>query len=238
MSNTTKALAALGVVAGLGIASLPLGASAAKIYDGVGTDAPDGSVVYDGVADKTVSDTVTVRTVIKDTLALTVTGANDADITSDDTDAGVKHLVLLGTNGELQNGGNASGTATVNVATNNFGGYKVTMKGDGGFKGKTNSSEIFADVNDNEATFPTTGASVFGYQTTKADTVTNLTLSNLNWNGIKDTATEIATGTGATESAGDTFTITFQAHASESQAADTYEETVTITATTDLQANS
>jgi len=228
MSKTTKVLAALGVVAGLGIAALPLSASAVTIHDGTGTD--DTNNKYDGTKDGNVSDTVTVRTTIEDTLTLTVTGANDADITGSES-----HLVLLGTDGKLANGANASGTATVNVATNNKGGYKVNMNGEAaGFNGTTNTAEVFADVADDTATFPTTGASVFGYQTTKADSVTNVTLAKTDWMGVKDTATLIATGATSTAAAGDEFTITFQAHASESQAADTYDEVVTITATTNI----
>lgn len=232
MSKTTKALAALGVVAGLGIASLPLMASAAPgvtVVDGTGTDTA--TEKYDGTKDGSVSDTVTVRTTIEDTLTLTITGDNDGDITT----GGESHLVLLGTDGKLANGANASGAAKVNVATNNLGGYKVNMNGEAtGFNGTTNANQTFADVADNTATFPTTGASVFGYQTTKEATVTNVTLANANWNGVKDTATLIATGAAATEAAGDDFTITFQAHASESQAADTYDEVITITATTNV----
>lgn len=231
MSNTTKALAALGVVAGLGIASLPLGASAVTVYDGGSVDDNTATTEYDGKKDGSVSDTVTVRTTIEDSLAITIVGANDGDI----TDGGERHLVLLGTDGLLKNGDNASGTATVNVATNHLGGYKVNMNGEAtGFNGTTNTAEKFAPVTDNTTAFPTTGASVFGYQTTKDAAVTNVTLANANWNGVKEAATLIATGAAATESAGDTFTITFQAHASESQAADTYDEVVTITATTNL----
>ena len=59
-------------------------------------------------------------------------------------------------------------------------------------------------------------------------------MANDNWNGVKDAATLIATGANATTAAGDEFTITFQAHASESQAADVYDEVVTITATTNI----
>ncbi len=232
MSKTTKALAALGVVAGLGIASLPLMASAAPgvtVVDGTGTDTA--TEKYDGTKDGSVSDTVTVRTTIEDTLTLTITGDNDGDITT----GGESHLVLLGTDGELANGANASGAAKVNVATNNFGGYKVNMKGEAtGFNGTTNANQTFADVADGTATFPTTGASVFGYQTTKGAAVSNVTLASGDWNGVKDTATLIATGAAATEAAGDEFTITFQAHASESQAADTYDEVITITATTNV----
>ncbi len=233
MSKTTKALAALGVVAGLGVAALPISASAAVInngvtmHDGVGTD--DATNKYDGTQDGNVSDTVTVRTEIKDTLTLTIVGADDGEGTTEN------HLVLLGTDGELKNGGNGTGSATVNVATNNLGGYKVNMNGEAtGFNGQTNAGQKFAPIADNTTAFPTTGASVFGYQTTKEDAVTNVTLANANWNGIKDTPALIATGAAATEAAGDTFTITFQAHASESQAADIYDEVVTITATTNL----
>lgn len=233
MSKTTKALAALGVVAGLGIASLPLMASAAPgvtVVDGTGTDTA--TEKYDGTKDGSVSDTITVRTTIEDTLTLTITGDNDGDITT----GGESHLVLLGTDGKLANGANASGAAKVNVATNNLGGYKVNMNGEAtGFNGTTNANQTFADVADNTATFPTSGASVFGYKTTKdTASATNVTLANENWNGVKDTATLIATGAAATAAAGDTFTITFEAHASESQAADIYDEVVTITATTNL----
>lgn len=227
MSKTTKALAALGVVAGLGVAALPIGVGAAPVVDG-DTASGDNSATADG----NVSDTVTVRTEIKPTLTLEVTGANDAAIGS----GSERHLVLLGTNGELQNGGNGSGTATVKVTTNHLGGYKVNMNGETtGFNGQTNTGEAFSDIADNTAAFPTTGASVFGYKTTKdAASATNVTLANENWNGVKDAATLIATGAAATTAAGDEFTITFQAHASESQAADIYDEVVTITATTNI----
>lgn len=226
MSKTTKALAALGVVAGLGVAALPICVGAAPVVDG-DTASGDNSATADG----NVSDTVTVRTEIKPTLTLEVTGANDADIVGSE-----KHLVLLGTNGELQNGGDGSGTATVKVTTNHLGGYKVNMNGETtGFNGQTNTGEAFSDIADNTAAFPTTGASVFGYKTTKdAASATNVTLANDNWNGVKDAATLIATGANATTAAGDEFTITFQAHASESQAADVYDEVVTITATTNI----
>lgn len=227
MSKTTKALAALGVVAGLGVAALPIGVGAAPVVDG-DTASGDNSATADG----NVSDTVTVRTEIKPTLTLEVTGANDAAIGS----GSERHLVLLGTNGELQNGGNGSGTATVKVTTNHLGGYKVNMNGETtGFNGQTNADQKFAPIADNTAVFPTTGASVFGYKTTKdAASATNVTLANDNWNGVKDAATLIATGANATTAAGDEFTITFQAHASESQAADIYDEVVTITATTNI----
>lgn len=227
MSKTTKALAALGVVAGLGVAALPIGVGAAPVVDG-DTASGDNSATADG----NVSDTVTVRTEIKPTLTLEVTGANDAAIGS----GSERHLVLLGTNGELQNGGDGSGTATVKVTTNHLGGYKVNMNGETtGFNGQTNADQKFAPIADNTAVFPTTGASVFGYKTTKdAASATNVTLANDNWNGVKDAATLIATGANATTAAGDEFTITFQAHASESQAADVYDEVVTITATTNI----
>lgn len=235
MSKTTKAIAILGVVAGLGVAALPFNAMAATdnngvtLYDGKGTDTA--TEKYETTdADGNISDTITVKTTIKDSLSLTIVGADDAT-----GEAGQKHLVLLGTNGELKNGENASAAATVTVATNNLGGYKVNMNGEAtGFNGTTNTAEKFAPVADDTATFPTSGASVFGYQTTKEDTVTNLTFANANWNGLKTTPALIATGAAATESAGDKFTITFQAHASESQAADTYDEVVTITATTNI----
>lgn len=233
MSKTTKALAALGVVAGLGIAALPISASALTIHDGTGTDTATDK--YDGTKDGNVSDTVLVRTEIKDTLTLTVTGSNDADITSDDTAAGVSHLVLLGTNGELMNGQNGSGKATVNVSTNNGKGYKVNINGEAdGFNGTTDPTQKFAPVADNTTSFPTSGASAFGYKTTKDSTASNISLASANWMGVPTTATTVATGAGATQTAGDSFDINFEAHASESQAADVYDEVITITATTNL----
>lgn len=240
MSKTTKALAILGVVAGLGVAALPFNAMAATTNkgmtivdaDGTNTGADSGSVKYDGAKDGNVSDDILVRTTIKDTLSLAIVGAND------NTGTEGNHLILLGTNGELKNGENGSGAATVTVATNHLGGYQVKMHGEAaGFNGTTNTSEKFAPIADDTATFPTSGDSVFGYQTTKEDAVTNITLSNVNWNGLKGaTDINIATGAKATESAGDTFKVNFQVHASQSQAADTYDEVVTITATTNLSA--
>lgn len=234
MSKTTNLLAALGVVAGLGVAALPLSAMAATenngvtIHDGTGTDSDTDK--YEGAVDGNVSDNVTVKTTIESALSITVVGDDDAD-----GEAGQKHLVLLGENGKIINGGNAQGAAKVTVATNHLGGYQVKMNGEAtGFNGVANASEKFAPVTNDTATFPETGDSVFGYQTTKEAAVTNVTFANENWNGLSDTAALIATGAKATENAGDTFTITFQAHASESQAADTYDEVVTITATTNL----
>lgn len=236
MSKTTNLLVALGVVAGLGVAALPLSAMAVTdnngvtIHDGTGTD--DATNKYEGAVDGNASDNVTVKTTIESALSITVVGDDDAD-----GETGQKHLVLLGDNGKIVNGGNASGAAKVTVATNHLGGYQVKMNGEAtGFNGVTNASEKFAPVANNTTTFPIAGSSVFGYQTTKEGTVTNVTFANENWNGLSDTATLIATGTKATKNAGDTFTITFRAYASESQAADTYDEVVTITATTNLSA--
>lgn len=238
MSKTTNLLVALGVVASLGIAALPLSAMAVTdnngvtVIDGV---LPEGETekageLHDGNADGNVEDQITVKTTIESALSITIVGDDDAS-----GEAGQKHLVLLGDNGKIMNGGNASGAAKVTVATNHLGGYQVKMNGEAdGFNGVTNTDEKFGKVADDSATFPVDGDSVFGYQTTAESTVTNVTLANANWNGVPTAATLIATGKGATASAGDTFTITFQAHASESQAADTYDEVVTITATTNL----
>lgn len=236
MSKTTKALAILGVVAGLGVSALPLSAMAATdndgmtIMDGTGTDTT--TVKYDGTADKKVSDTVTVKTSIADTLSLTVQGDDDAN-----GEAGQKHLVLLGTDGVLKNGESASGVAKVIVSTNNFSGYSVNMKGANGTLKDATTSATFAPVGNNTVTFPTSGNdSAFGYKVTKEATFENLTLKVANWNPVKTTTggVVIAANEGATVSSGDEFSITFQAYASPSQASGDYEEVVTITATANI----
>ena len=157
MSKTTKALAILGVVAGLGVAALPFNAMAATdnngvtIIDGTGTDTA--TEKYDGTADKSVSDKVTVKTTINDSISIKIVGDNDGD-----GETGQNHLVLLGTDGVLKNGENASAKALVTVATNNLKGYTVNMNGEAtGFNGTTNTAEKFAPVTDDTATFPTTG---------------------------------------------------------------------------------
>lgn len=230
MSKSTQILAALGVVAALGVAALPLSSYAATDRDGLtvndGEGTADATNIYDGTKDGSVADTIKVKTTIEDTLALTIAGADDTD-----GETGDNHLVLLGTDGKIVNGQNAEGTATVTVATNHVNGYKVSINGEAtGFNGTTNASEKFAQVTADN-TFPTTGVSVFGY---KAETTAaNLTVSNAKtWNPVPVDSTEFAASTKATELNGDALTLTFQAHASESQAADTYDEVITITAAT------
>ena len=206
MSKTTKALAALGVVAGLGVAALPLSVGAL-----------------------TKSDTITVRTTIEDTLTLTIVGDTDTAIDDGDED----HLVLLGANGKMTNGSAATAKATVTVATNNVGGYSVKMKGENGYLAGQSTSETIPALGSSQATFPATGdTSAFGYQTVKIGEVTTFSVTNSTWNPVKTTDEEIAKNTAATKQAGDTFNLNFQAYVNESQAADTYEETVTITAST------
>lgn len=229
MSKTTKALAILGVVAGLGVSAMPLSAMAATDNNGV-TIVDGTGEGTDGTKDGKVSDTVTVKTSIADTLSLTVAGDNDADGV-----AGQKHLVLLGTDGVLKNGESATGKASVTVSTNNFSGYKVVMKGANGTLTDATTGATFAAVANNTVTFPTSGdASAFGYKTTKDAAFENLTLSSVTWNAVKKADTQIAANEGATVSDGDKFDINFQAYASPSQAAGNYEEVVTITATANV----
>ncbi len=247
MSKTTKAIAILGVVAGLGVAALPFNAMAAPttnngftIHDGTGTT--DATNKYDGTQDSKVEDTVTVRTTIDATLSMAIVGNSDGN----DTETPVAdHLVLLSadgnTDGKILNGGSASGKATVKVNTNHGAGYEVSIKGtNGGLKGK-NTGKMIANLATPAADFPTTGASVYGFKASVPASVTTngatFALSEpTNWQGVPTTATPVAKNTAATKAAGDSFDIEFKAYADDSQAADTYEDIVTVTAVAKLKA--
>lgn len=228
MSKSKKALAVLGVVAGLGVAALPLSSYAAPINDGgTGDLAP---------ATGSVADSLKVKTTIEDTLSIEIVGNDDSHTV--DTAETASHVVLLSAGGNttidglLTNGSTATGIAKVTVATNNAKGYNLYLKGA--------TAELVGNTSTN--TIPAVGAtpvmdgttSEWGYKTAaNAAATNNGTLTNLktNWTAVGTTDAVIATNAAATHSAGDVIDLTFGASASPSQAADTYSDVITLTAT-------
>lgn len=99
MSKTTKALAIMGVVAGLGVAALPMSSYAAEGASPQSTD-------------------MGVKTTIEDYIAIETTTDG-----SDDTDP--KNVLVEGV---VNNGALKDGTGVFNVKTNNKKGYYVQIK--------------------------------------------------------------------------------------------------------------
>ncbi len=192
MSKSTKALAILGVVAGLGVAALPLSSYAAT----------EGQHYYN-------QDEMTVNLNVNDFISLETTQANKT--------------VSLGN--VINNGPIVSGTGTINVKTNNAGGYVVKISPKDGTKtgmvGKTasNTETIAAGV-------PKVGESKWGYRLAAAEGGTADAYQGLT------AEAELTKTTAKPADAGDTITIEFGASVSASQAADEYSTTVLLTATT------
>ncbi len=231
MSKTKRALAVLGVVAGLGVAALPLSSYAAPINDGGTGDLDGGTEAANG----SVADSLKVKTTIQDTLSIEIVGNDDTHAV--DTTETASHVVLIGKDGEqltgvLANGTASEGVATVTVATNNAQGYNLYLKGA--------TAALVGSVNTN--TIPAVGAnptmngtaSEWGYKTAAnaAAASTNGTIGGLkeNWTAVTTENAVIATNTAPTHTNGDVIDLTFGASVSPSQAADTYSDVVTLTA--------
>lgn len=212
MSNLSKTIAILGVVAGLGVAALPLSSYAAQ------PEPTDPAKVIDGDANDKNAETGKVATDTSINLLI-------EDVLSIDTSADV---VLL------NKANSYTGTAlTVNVATNNSKGYTLNIAG----TADTNPTDLtsttvsadkivavdkgIADVASAGAlTLAADGSSVWGYS-----------LDGTNYIGVKSGAGEtIKTKDSATADAGEDTSVTFSAKLKDGQPAGTYEGKVTFTA--------
>lgn len=209
MSKTTKALAILGVVAGLGVAAMPMSAMAA--------------VNVDGDNETPATDELTVKTTIEDYISIELSGTG---VTGSDH----AHVLALGTSGVIANGATiAEGTVTVNVKTNNAKGYKLGIAAAGtSLVGETDTNTIPGGT-------PAQGSSFWGFKVAAGTNNSNLSVESdySTYKAVPTDNTKISSGSKATTATGTDTDVTFGVTASADQAADTYSQKVTFTAAVD-----
>lgn len=219
MTYTTKAIAALGIVAGLGIAALPLNASAAKVIDGTAPEGAENASEYDGNKDDKVTTDTKLKLEIKDVLSIETDNKEDeVELTSaDGTDY-------------------ASEALGVTVTTKNSKGYNLSIKASGTnstitslmsgtdqIVAGTGTFDIAQAVAGQGAALDNSSASQWGYRIDSLDAG--------NYVGITDNDVVIATQETPTTSTGVKTNVTFGAKIKDGQAAGTYTGQVTFTAT-------
>lgn len=214
MSKMTKTIAILGVVAGLGVAALPLGSYAA------GEPAP----------------------VDSQAVPLSLTVAPMLEISTNmDNDASPAKTVELTTTNATAAGGNAeyaSSGFNVNVKTNNTAGYTIGIKA----TAAGNVNMVSGDNKIPSAAL-TTGTSAWAFKTgtltSKGVTAAGAegstgTSTATSWTAVTATSTPFYTATqeaGGISTAGIDTPVIFGATVAPNQAAGTYTTSVTFTAT-------
>lgn len=205
MSKTTSALIALGVVAGLGAAALPLS-----------TYATDPVISDDN---KTVSKDVTVKLEIEDLLQIST---NDVDEVTLTTSTSAAPFVYKHDN-----------PIVVNVVSRNSKGYDLTIAGS--TADKTTKTGLFNEAGDeikagafDTANLGTPTESIWGYAVATGDNNLGTAYTALAADGA---TTKIDGSTKATPADGQNTKLGFAAVVVDGQAAGNYEGKVTLTAT-------
>lgn len=221
MTYTTKAIAALGIVAGLGIAALPLNASAAKVIDGTAPEGAENASEYDGNKDDKVTTDTKLKLEIKDVLSIETDNKEDqVELTSTDGTGTDYSSTPLG----------------VTVTTKNSKGYNLSIKASGTNSTITSLMSGTDQIVAGSGTFDIAQAaagqgaalsnatnSEWGYRIDSLDAG--------NYVGITDNDVVIATQETPTTSTGVKTNVTFGAKIKDGQAAGTYTGQVTFTAT-------
>lgn len=220
MTNTTKAIAALSIVAGLGVAALPLNAQAAKVIDGTAPDTgAEADATYDGTLDGKVTTDTKLKLVISDVLSI------ETDNTEDEVE-------LTSTDGTDY----ASTPLGVTVTTKNSKGYDLSIKASGTnatvtslmsgtdqIVAGTGTFDISQAVAGQGAALSNATNSEWGYRINSLDAG--------NYVGITANDVVIATQGTPTVNSGVKTEVTFGAKIKDGQAAGTYTGQVTFTAT-------
>lgn len=205
MSKTTNALIALGVVAGLGAAALPLSSYAA-----------DPVVSSDN---KNVSKDVTVKLSIEDLLQISTSDVNEVTLTTSTSAAPFLYT--------------HANPVVVNVVTRNSKGYNLTIAGS--TDGQATKTGLFNDDGDEIVTgsFDTTDLSTVTESTWGYAFATGTGALGTNYVGLADNgdATKIDGSDKATPAAGQDTKLGFAAVIVDGQAAGNYSGKVTLTAT-------
>lgn len=220
MTNTTRAIAALSIVAGLGVATLPLNAHAAKVIDGPAPDTgAESGATYDDTLDGKVQTTTDLKLVISDVLSIETDNTEDA-------------VELTSTDGTDY----ASTPLGVTVTTKNSTGYKLSIKASGSNTTKTSLMSGTDEIKAGTGTFDIAQAvagqgavlsnatnSEWGYRIDSLDAG--------NYIGITEADVTIANQGTPTTNSGVKTNVTFGAKIKDGQAAGTYTGQVTFTAT-------
>lgn len=209
MSKTTSALVALGVVAGLSAAALPLSSYAATEIKGAGDPL-------------TATGTVDVELKIEETLSMY--------ITEDDNDTDISKVSLTSTNGADYE----ADPIAIKVDAKNKNGYKLTMHGS--YTNAEITDAVATSLYNENGTEIATGdlesttASQWGYKVQQGADGSAL---DTTWQLVK--ASDAAATIDSLSTAGSQTTqVTFGAHVLPSQEAGTYNGQVTFTATAGL----
>ncbi len=228
MSKMSKTIAILGVVAGLGVAALPLSTYATPVEWSSTPDTNTPAAWGTDGTNRWVKDSTTVKLTIDDTLSIEAVAAGDnADLA------------------DLGNG-NAKPTVDVTVITNNSKGYNLGIQGTAttGTANALTSKTVTTDfIPAMTAPFDTPAAlsdtaSEWGYSVSTASTnateASTTALAKFTGNvfaGVKTTNDIVLTTDAATVKEGEKTTFTFAAALKNGQAAGEYEGQVTFTAT-------
>lgn len=224
MTNLTKAIAVLGVVAGLGVAALPLSSYAADntVTWGEGTEGTNYGT--DG-AQKWVKTDVGVMLKIDDQLTI-----------SADKDTTEANLVDLSGEGH-------TGAVNITVVTNNQSGYNLNLKGmtaEGTANALVSENKDEIDAAAGTFTAPSalsTSKSEWGYSVANTNENLKTTLTQFTdgvYAGVSAGGQEIVNVDKPTGTDGDKTTITFAASVADGQPAGTYKGQVTFTATNNV----
>lgn len=215
MSNISKTIAVLGVVAGLGVAALPLSTYAAPTVwsQTGGSDTTYGS---DEDGNHFVKKDTDIKLTIEDVLSID-TGATEVELTSTD---GTEY-----TNAAPLN---------VTVVSKNSKGYNLTIAG----TADTNPTSLTNTVTSSDQI--TAGAGTFTAPAALSNATTsewgysivgNTTFDGGLYAGVKPGGETIKTSTASTVNAGEKTQINFAAKIKDGQASGTYKGKVTFTAT-------
>ncbi len=237
MSNMTKTIAILGVVAGLGVAALPLSTYAVgnTVEWGAEADkAADWTSGAMGGTDKTalgedsfVKTDTTIQLSIEDKLSI-ATSMSDVTLAFSETDSIFTAAPMA-----------------VTVITKNSGGYKLTMVGSANGATDNNpaaATDLTNAKGDKFTALGTAGATLtdntWGYKVSNTILGTAVTPADSNWHGVAAAAANgvIMESDAPTNDDGDVSSITFGAKAAADQAAGVYKGRVTFTATNQAKA--
>lgn len=191
MSKMVKTIAALSVVAGLGVAALPL--SSYAIND---------------------VESVTAQAIVGDSIAITVA---DSTVTM---------------NNVLANQDNPTeGSTNITVQTNNAAGYSVNIK-DADTELALKTTDGSGTASGIPAGIPQKGKNAWGFKVSSSAEGVTVDSDVQDYVKIKTSNTEIATKSSPSATAGDTINLTFGVTVDTSIAAGTYQDIVTLTAST------
>ncbi len=234
MSKTTRALVILGVVAGLGVAALPLSSYAAPVTITHGDESLTEDTDYGttGGNNKWVKDDATIQLVIEDELSITLDSSDETNPT----------LVTL--TGDITNGFKTTNPLKVTVVSNNSNGYNLNLKGSTAGTATSLINATGEEIVKADGTFAAPAAldatsnSVWGYAIADNNAFDGDKYAGVTAEGetIKQVLKTDTAALATLSDTGDITNINFAAAIKRGQAAGTYTGQVTLTATNNAAA--